>query len=197
MSSVIFFTFRLYPLLFDYFKSERTSSIVLVYKIFLSAGDSVVEASARAVSVLDGSRLMRLYECKSSHSMAIIFKSSCAVECYLCPVSRTLGDNRSIAEMFNEHKMLSKLVIRNSSLDPNYMRYRRFFVCHMYTKCCPGFSHLFNNYIIRLLQFRFKIMMQKPRHHDPLSSRAVGNPARSTRLLRHRETLCAYLATGR
>jgi hypothetical protein len=173
MSSVIFFTFRLYPLLFDYFKSERTSSIVLVYKIFLSAGDSVVEASARAVSVLDGSRLMRLYECKSSHSMAII------------------------AEMFNEHKMLSKLVIRNSSLDPNYMRYRRFFVCHMYTKCCPGFSHLFNNYIIRLLQFRFKIMMQKPRHHDPLSSRAVGNPARSTRLLRHRETLCAYLATGR
>jgi uncharacterized protein with PQ loop repeat len=57
MSSVIFFTFRLYPLLFDYFKSERTSSIVLMYRIFLSAGDSIVEASARAVSVLGGSRL--------------------------------------------------------------------------------------------------------------------------------------------
>jgi uncharacterized protein with PQ loop repeat len=58
MISSFFFTFRLYPLLFDYLKSERTSSIVLMYRIFLSAGDSVVEASVWAVSgVLGGSRL--------------------------------------------------------------------------------------------------------------------------------------------
>jgi hypothetical protein len=81
MSSVIFFLRSGYtPYCLIILRASERAVLFLGTGYFLSAGDSVVEASARAVSVLDGSRLMRLYECKSSHSMAIISKLSCAVE---------------------------------------------------------------------------------------------------------------------